>query len=141
MSDIADRMAVQDVLLRYAAGVDDRDMAQYRECLADDVTIVGFGAETIVGADIWVESVVAQLQAFGSTQHMLGPQLATINGDLASARTDVQALHYFRDRPDTTLTLWATYLTDFRRIDGCWKIARHELVQRGIREQVDGAQG
>ena len=85
--------------------------------------------------------MVAQLQAFGSTQHMLGPQLATINDDLASARTDVQALHYFRDRPDTTLTLWATYLTDFRRIDGCWKIARHELVQRGIREQVDGAQG
>ena len=137
MTNLEDRIALQDLLLRYAAGVDDCDMGQYRACFADDVEIVGFGAEPIVGADAWVASVVSQLEAFGSTQHMLGPQLATVDGDFASARTDVQALHYFRDRPDTTLTLWATYFTDFCRIGGCWKISRHELVQRGMREQSD----
>jgi hypothetical protein len=68
---------------------------------------------------------------------MLGPQLATVDGDTAHCRTDVQALHYLKDKPGTTLTLWATYETDMRRIGGEWKIARHKLVSRGTRVQSD----
>ena len=46
MSDIAtvaDRIAIQDVMSNYAAGVDERDLERYRRCFADDVVIVGFG--------------------------------------------------------------------------------------------------
>ena len=68
---------------------------------------------------------------------MLGPQLATIDGDTAHCRTDVQALHYLIDKPTTTLTLWATYNTDMKRINGEWKIARHHLESRGTRIQAD----
>ncbi|MDA0958233.1 MAG: nuclear transport factor 2 family protein [Proteobacteria bacterium] len=135
MSELADRLAIQDVMTRYAAGVDDRDMAQYRACFADDVEIVGFGSESVHGADVWVADVVQKLSVFGATQHMLGPQLVTLNGDKASARTDVQALHYMKDDPETTLTLWATYFTDLRRESAGWKISRHELVRRGTRIQ------
>ena len=132
MSDLEKRLAIQDVLTRYAAGVDERDMVQYRACFADDVEIVGFG-ETVHGGDNWVEDVVGKLEAFGATQHMLGPQLVTINGDEASTRTDVQAWHAMKDNPESTLTLWATYLSDYRCINGEWKITRHELVRRGTR--------
>ena len=31
---------------------------------------------------------------------------------------------------DTIFTLWATYVTEMKRIDGTWKITRHELVRR-----------
>ena len=134
-NNTADRFALQDVLLRYTKGVDERDLDLYRACFADDAVIVGFGGGPIEGADNWVEEVKLKLAPFGATQHMLGPQLAQINGDDASARTDVQALHYMLDRPEETLTLWATYLTDFRRIDNQWKITRHELVRRGTRIQ------
>ena len=137
MSDTADRQALQDVLLRYAAGVDDRNLEMYRNCFADDVEIVGFSGGTVTGADQWVGDVRGKLDAFEATQHMLGPQLAEIDGDTAWARTDVQALHYLKDKPGTTLTLWATYKSDFRRIDGQWKITRHELVRRGVRTQSD----
>ena len=41
MSELEDRLAIQDVMTRYAAGVDDRDFEQYRGCFADDVEIVG----------------------------------------------------------------------------------------------------
>ena len=41
MSDADDRSQLQDVMLSYAAAVDDRDMARYRACFADDVEIVG----------------------------------------------------------------------------------------------------
>jgi ketosteroid isomerase-like protein len=134
MSDYAaDRIAVQDVMLRYAAGVDERDMGMYRSCFADDVEVVGFGEETINGADAWVEYVTGALERFGPTQHMLGPQLATIKGDLADARTDVQAMHYLKEPEGSTLTLWATYNSKMRRQKGEWKIIRHELVSRGTK--------
>lgn len=133
MSEVADRIALQDVMLRYATGVDERDLDMYRNCFADDLEVVGFGEETIHGGDAWREYVENALERFGPTQHMLGPQLATVDGDTASCRTDVQALHYMKDEPDSTLTLWATYKTNMRRINGEWKISRHELVSRGTK--------
>ena len=131
MSEADDRRQLQDVMLSYAAAVDDRDMARYRACFAEDAEIVGFGEETVTGADAWTASVESQLDAFSSTQHLMSPQLAAITGDTASARTDVQALHVLRDGNGAMFTLWATYLTDFVRKDDGWKISRHELVIRG----------
>ena len=133
----ADRWAVQDVLSNYTMAVDERDMAQYRNCFADDVEVVGFGDQIINGGDAWTDYVTEALKAYGPTQHMLGPMFAQINGDEAKTRTDVQAHHYLADDPKTTLTLWATYNTNMRRINGEWKIVRHELVSRGTRIQTD----
>ncbi len=135
MSDqnTADRIACQDVMLKYASGVDDRDMVRYRSCFADDVEVLGFGETTIKGGDAWTEYVTEALTAYNETQHMLGPQLATIDGDEAHCRTDVQALHYMKEQEGTTLTLWATYVTDMRRINDEWKIVRHRLVSRGTK--------
>lgn len=135
LQSVADRIALMDVMCKYAKGVDERDLALYRSVFADDVEVLGFGPEPVRGADQWLAYVEKALAAYGATQHMLGPQLATVDGDQAHCRTDVQALHYLKDRPDTTLTLWATYETDIRRIGGVWKITRHELVSRGRRVQ------
>lgn len=131
MSEADDRRQLQDVMLSYAAAVDDRDMARYRACFAEDAEIIGFGEETVTGADAWTASVESQLDAFSSTQHLMSPQLAAITGDTASARTDVQALHVLKDGNGAMFKLWATYLTDFVRKDDGWKISRHELVIRG----------
>jgi ketosteroid isomerase-like protein len=57
MSEADDRRQLQDVMLSYAAAVDDRDMARYRACFAEDAEIVGFGEETVTGADAWTASV------------------------------------------------------------------------------------
>ena len=128
-----DRIALQDVMLSYAAGVDERDFDLYRSCFADDVEVFGFGDETVHGAEAWLAYVKNALERFGPTQHMLGPQLATVDGDNAHCRTDVQALHYLKEPEGSTLTLWATYKSDMRRIDGRWRIVRHELVSRGTK--------
>ena len=134
MSDVDDRRQLQDVMLSYAAAVDDRDMARYRACFTDDAEIVGFGEATIIGADTWTASVESQLEAFSATQHLMSPQLAKVSGDTASARTDGQALHVLKDGDVARFTLWATYLTDFVRTDDGWKIARHELIIRGTQQ-------
>ena len=134
MSEADDRRQLQDVMLSYAAAVDDRDMARYRACFADDVEIVGFGEAVVKGADTWTASVESQLEAFSATQHLMSPQLATLSGDAASTRTDVQALHVLKDGDGAMFTLWATYLTDFIRTADGWKIARHELVMRATQQ-------
>ena len=134
MNDADDRRQLQDVMLTYAAAVDYRDMARYRACFTDDVEIVGFGEAAITGADTWTASVESQLETFSATQHLMSPQLATVSGDTASARTDVQALHVLKDGEGDMFTLWATYLTDFVRSGDGWKISRHELVIRGTQQ-------
>lgn len=134
---VADRMALMDVMLRYAKGVDQRDMALYASVFADNVEVVGFGEDVFHGRDNWVGYVAEALKAYGPTQHMLGPQLATIDGDTAHCRTDVQALHFLKAEPNKTLTLWATYNTDMKRIAGEWRITRHHLEPRGTRIQAD----
>ena len=136
-NDLIDRFAIQDVLTRYTAAVDDRDLDMYRECFAEDAEILGFGNDSVIGADAWTEEVKNKLEAFGATQHLLGHRIINIEGDLAFTRTDVQALHYMKDKPSETLTLWAVYLTNYRRIKSEWKIIRHELVRRGARTQAD----
>lgn len=132
--DTADRIALQDVMLRYAAGVDERDFELYASCFAADVEVLGFGPETFRGRDAWVAYVRQALEQYGPTQHMLGPQLATVHGDTAECRTDVQALHYLKDPEGKILTLWATYRTDMHRTPDGWKIVRHTLVPRGTRQ-------
>lgn len=126
---MSDRQAVQDVMLRYAAGVDDRDFEMYRSCFADEVVVIGMGPEPIHGADAWLDFVRMALEQYGPTQHMLGPQLASIDGDTAETRNDVQALHTLK-KDGSLFTLWATYLTRMQKQDGEWKIVRHELISR-----------
>ena len=134
-NNVADRIALQDVMLKYAAGVDERDFDLYASCFLENVEVVDFGEAPINGRDEGVEYVTAALNNYGPTQHMLGPQLATINGDNAHCRTDVQALHYLKQPEGEILTLWATYETDMVRTDEGWKISKHRLVSRGIRQQ------
>lgn len=136
MSEAAlDRFAVQDVMLRYAAGVDERDLEMYRSCFADDVEVHGFGEHAVVGADAWTKYVKSALEPYGATQHLLGLQQATINGDRAHCRTDVQALHCLKAPEGEVFTLWATYVTDMERVKGEWKIKRHQLVPRATKRE------
>lgn len=44
---LADRIALQDVMLKYAAGVDERDFDLYASCFMDNVEILDFGESTI----------------------------------------------------------------------------------------------
>jgi ketosteroid isomerase-like protein len=127
-----DRIELQDLMLNYAAGVDERDITRYSACFADDVEVVNFGTQTFRGREEWVAYVWSALDQYSSTQHMLGPQLATLEGDEAHTRSDVQALHFLKDS-DARFTLWATYCTTMRRIQGRWLITRHELKVCGTR--------
>ena len=125
-----DRFALQDLMLRYGASVDERDRARYASCFCDDVEVHNFGDRVFRGREDWVGYVWGALDKYSATQHLLGMQWATIDGDMATARTDVQAMHMMADS-EQRFTLWATYHTRMRRESGKWLICRHELAVRG----------
>lgn len=128
---IADRIALQDLMLSYAAGVDDRDYELYSGCFTEDLEVLDFGSQPYHGKTAWLDYVWSALEKYSSSQHMLGPQLAVIDGDIAHTRNDVQALHYFKEAEHQRFILWATYITDMRRVNDQWRIFRHRLVTRG----------
>ena len=132
-----DRIAIQDVMLRYATGVDEKDFTLYRSCFIDDVEVVDFGPQPVHGADNWLYHVENAINKFRSTQHMLCPTYAVIDGDVAETRTDVQALHCPVDEAESNFILWATYKTRMVRSDTGWKIQHHRLVTRSSRRDKD----
>lgn len=132
-SYVEDRIALQDVMLTYAATVDEKDYEGYRALFTDDIHVVGFTPDDIHGLDTFFPWWKEAIDNYDATQHMLGPMLATIDGDTAATRSDVRAFHYPKGDAETTVTLWATYKTDMRRVEGEWKICRHELVRRGFK--------
>lgn len=129
----ADRVELQDVMLNYAAAVDERDRQRYSACFAADVEVFNFGDTVYRTREAWVDYVWNALNQYSATQHLLGPQLVTAvhrgaspDVELANTRSDVQALHVLADGT-SRFTLWATYLTDMACIEGQWLIVRHEL--------------
>jgi hypothetical protein len=134
---LLDRLAVADVLSSYAAAIDERDLTRFEKLFLADVSVVGFGAEPMSTASEWVAFVSKTLDGFSATQHMLGPQLAEIDGDTADARTDLQAIHVMVEPRGEIFTLWGTYLTQLTRdqATGAWMISRHELVVRATQNR------
>ena len=82
---LADRIAVQDVMLNYAIAVDERDRARYADCFCADVEVLNFGEGGYRGRNAWVEYVWQALELYRSTQHLLSPVLADIQGEIGRA--------------------------------------------------------
>ena len=128
MSDAqSDRLAIQDVIARYAACIDRRDFRTYRDCFHEDAEMHGFAPEPIRGPDAWIAFVERVLERYESTQHLIGPPLVDLHGDRAEARTPLQARHFHREPRGRVMTLWGTYTTSLERREGTWRIGRHAL--------------
>jgi 3-phenylpropionate/cinnamic acid dioxygenase small subunit len=125
----SDRFALQDLLLSYAAAVDERDQARYTSCFDNDVEIINFGEGNFRGRDAWVNYVWSALDKYSATQHLLGMQWAEINGDIANTRTDFQATHILIEDAQRFI-LWGTYISSMQRSEAGWQITRHELAVR-----------
>ena len=134
MTDASSRLEAADVMIQYAACIDDRDFDGYRACFAPDVELIGFGADPIRGVDAWVEFVHKALEPYTATQHMLGPPQVQLRGEeRADLRTDLQAQHFLREPRGQIFSLWGTYRTSLARTEGRWAIVRHELQVRSVR--------
>lgn len=86
-SHLADRLAIDDLLTRYATGVDRRDWSLWESCFTSDARIdyTAFGgiAGSVPEVRAWLESVMPR---FEMSQHLVVNREVTIEGDTATSR-------------------------------------------------------
>ena len=82
---LADRIAAEDLLTRYATAVDRRDWQQYRSIFTADAEIDYTSAGGIAGTvDEIVEFLSTSLELFEMTQHLVSNIDLEVNGESAT---------------------------------------------------------
>jgi hypothetical protein len=127
------REDVGDVVLRYARGVDRRDWELVRACFADEAMVEGSRFSGPI--DEYLAILRPGVEAFPTTMHFMGNQLAEIDGDRASTETYAIA-HHFADAEgrDERIVMGVRYLDDLERRDGRWVIVHRRAISDWIRE-------
>lgn len=127
MMEIADHLAIQRTLFRYARGIDRCDAeilagVWWPGCRVD----YGSGEED---AHDWSRSVVEALGGMLRTQHMLGNMLIEIDGSSAVAETYCHAYHEVAGEGGPfEMDVGGRYLDRFEKRDGAWRIAHRRYV-------------
>jgi hypothetical protein len=124
--DVSDKLAVVEIVYRYATAVDRRDWALYRSLFADQVTFdfSSYGPDLAprrMSADDWLAGFVPLFTGLAATQHSMTNPLATIDRDTAAVTMYVQAHHVF---DATNAASWYTiggyYEDTLVRVNGRW---------------------
>ena len=126
MSEVEDRLAIQDLIARYPIAVDGRDWDALDELFTPDARIdfTAFGGPA---GDL--PSIKAFLRdalgGFRRTQHMMGLPAITLSGDTATARTSCNNPMVI-DGPDGETSVWLIglwYDDEFARTPDGWRFA------------------
>ncbi len=127
ISQLLDRRAIEDVLLRYCRGIDRLDLELVRSCYHADATDSHGGFSGTRDAFVaWVGKLLAR---FESTMHFVGNSLIEVAGDAAVAETYAIAFHRSREaEPNLNLIVGVRYVDRFEKREGAWKIARRVCV-------------
>jgi 3-phenylpropionate/cinnamic acid dioxygenase small subunit len=130
------RQDIAELLVRYAAGIDRRDWALFRTCFTADCEAdygdigVWHGRDAITG---WMERAHAGL---GHTLHRITNQRVSIDGDVATARSYVDAIILGPD-DRTGVRAVGFYDDELVRTREGWQIARRRftrVLQTGLPE-------
>jgi 3-phenylpropionate/cinnamic acid dioxygenase small subunit len=123
--NVADRLAVSDVLIRYATAQDTRDWELLASCFTDDARL-DYDTSGVFGRDDFVAHSRAGLARMKATQHSVTNHVIEVDGDRARSTSYVIAQHVRQD--DVTFTLGGTYHDDFVRSGNGWRIASRRFV-------------
>jgi len=138
ISEIADRMAIHDLIVKYARGRDTTDPVLYREIFAGDATIGPPGKAFSRNLDEILAKVANDIIRFNPgkkpettsyavMRHQVSNILITLSGDSARSEYYVDTLAYnaAQKRPEILGT--ARNEDEYRRVDGRWWITRSTL--------------
>ena len=123
LREIADRIALRELVERYARTVDDRDYAHVDELFTQDATLIGPGFE-LSGRDS-IRAGMASLERYRATLHCVHNHLVEVHADDAEGETYCVAnhLHEVDGRPHK-LDWGIRYQDRYRRGPEGWRIAR-----------------
>ncbi|MEC9344867.1 MAG: nuclear transport factor 2 family protein [Pseudomonadota bacterium] len=138
---LADRMAISDVMHRYATAIDMRDFDLLEQVFDDPVEadFSRFGGATYAGERAgWIDQVRKTVSGLTSTQHLTGNHVHRVEGDRAHLTAYLQAMHHLSGaRGDPDYLIGGYYEIELARRPAGWRITRYGLTvtwQRGDRD-------
>ena len=121
---LVDRLAVQDVLYKYAACIDVRDLDGVRSVFADDMWAQYGNADPLIGGD----AIAGFIRDFTKDclwqHHLLSVYRVEVEGDTAKALVYHTSNMVFAGDPDTNHVLVGRYRDELRRTPDGWKITK-----------------
>lgn len=118
MSEAADRVAINDVLARYADGVNQRDAAMWASTWDQDAGWYLFGPETVQGREAIVAAWNEAMTGFPFVVMMVSQGAVAIDGDRATGRS--YSSEIVRTADGKRLRVHGCYADEYRRRDGVW---------------------
>jgi hypothetical protein len=127
-----DRLAVHDVMHRYALAIDTKNWPLLETVFAERITadFRSFGNKQVFegAAAEWIETVRSTIQGMDATQHTLSNHLYAIDGDRARGTTYIRALHVCKNEwGGDTYTVGGHYAVEMIRTPEGWRITAYTL--------------
>ncbi|MEQ8859094.1 MAG: nuclear transport factor 2 family protein [Pseudomonadales bacterium] len=127
-AEVADRLAIQEVLAVHSRGVDRADERTLKSAYWPDATVAygGFNGN----AHEFCAMLPAAISSYARTQHVLSNTCIEFRDDRALVETYVTAYHYqaVADGVDREMTYLGRYLDVMERRDGVWRIQHRQVV-------------
>ena len=138
ISEIADRLEIEALLLRYGTALDSRDSALLETCFSDDA-VLEYDAAPPATRDQFVARAKG-LAKFVVTQHIVTNVSVSIDGDTARSTCYAHAQHVRGPAEGReTYLMGGTYTDDLVRGPEGWRIARRRFACGWAAKQVDVA--
>ena len=141
---LEDRVAINDLIIRYAEAVDNHDDGALASCFTDDaeanfagVPVPGRGGAAIVAFLSSLPGGSAGTAAPMKTSHLFTNVLINLDGDEAEARSRA-AVYSVRGTPEQVRVRGISYRDRMRRTPDGWRIANrvHSVAWEGAMESV-----
>jgi 3-phenylpropionate/cinnamic acid dioxygenase small subunit len=139
---LEDRVAIIDLLCRYAVSIDRHRWDDWESCLADavDLNVIRTGTWVHFRREDLLQLIRGVFESYSATQHISANHQVSVTGDTAVAWSTLNATHYLKGAAAGEHQQQVGYYeTHLERQDG-WRIVRMRQVehwQRGNQEIFD----
>lgn len=131
-----DRLAIQDLVARYASAADRRDVDALVALFSADAELIRPPAllrkgdsAALRGREAIADAIVAALTPLHATYHLVGQQTAAVRGDTATGEVYCMAHHiYLRGDQHHDNVMAVRYLDTYERGAAGWLFTRREPV-------------
>ena len=123
--DIADRIAIEDVIVRYATAMDAQDWDLFRSCFRPDARTVMDRVAEFGTCEALIALLEPRLKVFAALQHFVSNVMISGDGDAASARTYFVS-HHVPTGADS-YTYGGTFEFALARDTEGWRISSHAI--------------
>ncbi len=123
-----EKLAIHELMARYAERIDAKDPAGAVACFAQDGVGVYWGEYR--GREAIEARLTEILDAFLATSHHLSNILITLDGERATALSYVYAFHRLAGSREP-MHYWGRWVDALVKRDGQWLFARREVVGVG----------